>query len=165
MARTESWLREKQAGRAGEVLVITGRGNQSEGGVSVVREGVMHLLSLLRRRGVVAEVAEHTPGSFVVKLAPLSALRDAPRRRRDPELPRPADPRSLAGLSEETRALLREVSLHALEELGVQEPRPFLRAEMLAQLSHAVAALPDGADREARLRSVLAALLAEYDER
>ena len=36
-ARAESWLRERQVARAGEVLIITGRGAQSWDGVSVVR--------------------------------------------------------------------------------------------------------------------------------
>src|SRR4051812_33539577 len=37
-ARVDSWLRQHQVQRSDEVLVITGRGNNSEGGVSVVRE-------------------------------------------------------------------------------------------------------------------------------
>ena len=66
--RTEAWLRERQIGRAGEVLVITGRGNQSPGGVSAVRGAIAALLPVLRRKGVVSEWREHSPGSFVVKL-------------------------------------------------------------------------------------------------
>ncbi|HUK62666.1 MAG TPA: hypothetical protein VLV15_05010, partial [Dongiaceae bacterium] len=65
-ARTEAWLRERQASRAGDLLVITGRGNQSDGGVSPVREAVVRLFASLRRRGVIASAVEHTPGSFVV---------------------------------------------------------------------------------------------------
>ena len=53
--RTEAWLRERQVSRAGEVLVITGRGNQSPNGISPVREAIVSLLPLLRRRGVVSE--------------------------------------------------------------------------------------------------------------
>lgn len=165
MARAEAWLREKQAGGAAEVLIITGRGNQSEGGVSVVREGVERLLSRLRRGGVVKEMIEHTPGSFAVTLAPFKALRDAPRRRRDPAPPPPSDPQSLAALSAETRELLRKVSLHALEELGVRDPEPFVQHEMLEQLSCVVRSLPDCADREDRMRAALVRLLAEYDDR
>lgn len=163
--RAEAWLREKQASRAGEVLVITGRGNRSIDGVSVVREAIVRLLARLRRGGVVRTVTEHTPGSFVVALAPLSALRDAPRRRRGPAKPPPSDPRALAGLSSETRALLRRVALRALEELGVRDPAPFLEAEMCAQFSHAIAALPVGDRNDARLRALLTNLLAEYDDR
>src|SRR5690242_6933186 len=72
--RTDSWLRQAQVARAGEVLIITGRGRGSEGGVSVVRESVNSQLHVLRRRGVVRAFQEHTPGSFVVTLAPISEL-------------------------------------------------------------------------------------------
>src|SRR5512142_2544312 len=58
--RTESWLRQQQVERAGEVLIVTGRGNHSPEGVSVVRESVIRLLHSLKRRGVVAEHHEHT---------------------------------------------------------------------------------------------------------
>jgi hypothetical protein len=147
------------------VLVITGRGNNSEGGVSVVREEVRRLLSRLRRGGVVKEVAQHTEGSFAVMLAPLSALRDAPRRRRDPIPPRASDPDSLMELAPQTRDLLRKVSLRALEELGIRDPEPFVQREMLDQLSCAIRSIPDCSDREERLRAALAMLLAEYDDR
>src|ERR687890_2298779 len=76
--RTERWLRERQVLGGGEVLLIPGRGNGSEGGVSVVRDAVLRRLASLRRRNVVADVREHTAGSFVVALAPLAALVDAP---------------------------------------------------------------------------------------
>jgi hypothetical protein len=79
-ARTEAWLRQRQVDRAEEVLIITGRGNQSEGGVSLVRDAVVRLLHVLKRRGVITGHQEHTPGSFVVTPAPLSALWESPRR-------------------------------------------------------------------------------------
>ena len=41
--------------RAKEALVITGRGNNSPDGVSVVREAIAQLLASLRRRGVLTE--------------------------------------------------------------------------------------------------------------
>jgi len=165
VARAEAWLREKQAGGAREVLVITGRGNNSAGGVSVVREEVRRLLARLRRGGVVKEVTQHTEGSFIVALAPLSALRDAPRRRRDPVAPRERDPESLMELTPQTRDMLRKVSLRALEELGIRDPEPFVQREMLDQLSCAIRSIPDCADREERLRAALAMILAEYDDR
>jgi hypothetical protein len=165
VARAEAWLREKQASRAGEVLVITGRGNQSESGESVVRAGVARLLASLRRRGVVQRAVEHTPGSFVVELAPLSALRSAPPRRREPAATPPADPRALAGLSAATRDLLRDVARRALDELGVRDPDRFIAAEMVAQFAHVAAAVPEGTDREERLCAALRTLLAEFDER
>ncbi|MBA2684567.1 MAG: Smr/MutS family protein, partial [Gemmatimonadaceae bacterium] len=87
LKRTENWLRERQLGRAKEALVITGRGNNSPDGISVVREAIVQLFASLRRRGVVADVMEHTPGSFVVTFAKLNALRDAPQRARNPHEP------------------------------------------------------------------------------
>jgi hypothetical protein len=165
VARVEAWLREKQARGAKEVLVITGRGNNSEGGVSVVREQVRRLLARLRRGGVVRDVAQNDEGSFIVTLAPLSALRDAPRRRKDPAPPRPGDPQSLLELEPATRDLLRKVSLRSLEELGIRDPDPFVQREMLDQLSCAIRSIPDCTDREERLRAALVMLLAEYDDR
>src|SRR5712671_5599945 len=81
--RAEAWLRERQVSRASEVLLITGRGNQSPGGVSAVRAAIAALLPALRRRGVVSEWREHSPGSYVVKLGSISAMLEAPRRKRD----------------------------------------------------------------------------------
>ncbi len=165
VARAEAWLREKQAGGAKDVLVITGRGNNSEDGVAVVREEVRRLLARLRRGGVVKEVVQHTQGSFAVTLAPLSAVRDAPRRRRDPAPPRASDPESLMQLEPRTRELLRQVALRALEELGIRDPEPFVQREMMDQLSCAIRSIPDCADREERLMAALAMLLTEYDDR
>lgn len=168
VARAERWLRERQAAGAAEVLIITGRGAHSLGGVPVVREAVRKLLARLRRAGVVRDVLDHTPGSFVVTLAPLSALRNAPTRRRDRArgaTPPRTTPAALAALHPDTIALLRRVAECALEELGARDPAPFLEREMVTQLSHVVAGIPDGGDRELRLRTALAALLAEYEER
>jgi len=163
-ARTESWLRERQASRSGELLVITGRGNQSPGGVSPVREAIVRLLASLKRRGVVAEVSEHTPGSFVVKPAPLSALREAARRSGEPALAPVADPASLRELDPATRRILRLVAQRALEILGVHDFERFLEQEMLAQFALVAAGVPEGPDREARLRAALDALMRDYDE-
>ena len=82
-ARTESWLRMRQVMKPGEVLVITGRGNQSPGGVGVVREAIIALMPSLRRRGVILNWREHSPGSLVVTLAPITTLLTAPRRNRN----------------------------------------------------------------------------------
>lgn len=163
-ARTESWLRERQASRAGELLVITGRGNQSDGGVSPVREAVVHLFASLRRRGVISAAVEHTPGSFIVTPAPLSALREAARRRREPEVAAPADPAVLRALEPATVLLVRRVARRALEVLGMQDPSPFVEREMVEQFARVAAGVPDGPDREARLRAALQALLQEYDD-
>ncbi|HET9728714.1 MAG TPA: hypothetical protein VFR41_04795 [Acidimicrobiia bacterium] len=164
-ARAESWLRQKQVERAGDVLVITGRGNQSVAGVSVVRQAVLSLLRTLRRRGVVGAVREHTAGSFVVTLAPLSSLRSAPSRRKDPTPAPTTDPRMLSGLSRETRKLLRSVALCSLESLGVRAPEAFVEREMLEQLSHLGATIRDGPMREERLRQALLVVLEELEHR
>src|SRR5688500_2069949 len=83
IARTDAWLRERQVAAAGEVLIVTGRGKGSPGGIAVVRDAVRKMLGTLKRRGVVASFSDHTAGSFVVTLAPVSMLLDAPRRNRD----------------------------------------------------------------------------------
>jgi hypothetical protein len=107
---------------------------------------------------------EHTPGSFVVLPAPLSALREAARRRRDP-MPAPAaDPQTLRALDPATRLLLRRVAQRALEVLGAHDAAPFVEREMIEQFSRVAGAVPDGPDREVRLRAALAALLQEYDD-
>jgi hypothetical protein len=165
MARAEAWLRERQVARAGEVLVITGRGNHSADGISVVRQAVLKRLALLRRRGVVESFVEHTPGSFVVRLAALSALRSAPRRKKDRERLLAGEPAALDGLGADTRALLRRLAVCALEELGVEMTEAFVRREMLAQFAYIATGVPEGADREARLRAAIGDTLAECEDR
>src|SRR5664279_3809072 len=165
VVRTEPWIRERQASRAGDLLIITGRGNQSDGGIAVVREAIMRLFASLRRRGVIAEVKEHTPGSFVVTPAPLSALREAGRRRREPEPVAPPDPENLKALEPATLTLLRRVAQRALEHLGAQDPAAFVEREMVEQFSLIAAGVPEGPDREGRLRAALHALLLEYDDK
>jgi hypothetical protein len=163
-ARAEAWLRQQQVERAGEVLIITGRGNQSPGGVSAVRAAVLKLFGTLKRRGVVAEHREQTPGSFVVRLAPMSALLGAPRRRRDARPPAAApDPPALRALDEGTRALLRRLALRALETLGVRDTGQFVEAEMLRQFGIIAAAIPAGADREKRLHRAIERAIEEID--
>ena len=165
MRRAENWLRERQMSRAKEALVITGRGNNSPDGVSVVREAIVQLLASLRRRGVLADVVEHTPGSFVVTFAKLSAVRDAPQRARNPHEPPPPDPAALAALEPATRAVLRRLAKRAIEELGVEATAGFVEQEMLAQFGAAAAGVPDGPGREQRLRDALEATLREFDDR
>lgn len=163
--RTESWLRERQMSRAVEALVITGRGNRSPDGVSVVREAVVRLFASLRRRGVLSGVTEHTPGSFVVTFAPLNSVRNAPQRSRNPHEDVPSDPAALVALEPATRALLRRLAQRAIEELGVRATASFVEQEMLAQFSAAAAGVPEGPEREPRLRAALDAALHEYDDR
>jgi DNA-nicking Smr family endonuclease len=78
--RTDVWLRSRQVIKSQEVLIITGRGNQSVGGVGVVRQEVLAMLPSLRRRGVVESWREHNAGSIVVKLAPINALLHVSKR-------------------------------------------------------------------------------------
>ena len=164
--RAELWLRAKQVERAGEVLVVTGRGRGSAGGVPVVREAVHKLLGTLRRKGVVAEWSEHTPGSFVVRLAPMRALVDAPRRMRGGGgAPRPADPEALRGLSAPTRDRLRALAIASLHALGVRSPDDdVVRDEMLRHFSALSAGLPQGVSVERLLAEAVERALAEYEE-
>ena len=146
LARTESWLRERQVARAGEVLVITGRGNGSVDGVSVVREAVGRQCHQLRRRGVVATVREHSPGALLVTLAPVTALVDAPSRARHAMKTPVADPAALAGLTPTTRAALRSLAARSLDDLGARvQDATVVEGEMLrlfARLSPSAPAEP-----------------------
>jgi hypothetical protein len=163
--RAEAWLRERQVARSSEVLLITGRGNQSPGGVSAVRAAIVALLPALRRRGVVSEWREHTPGSFVVKLGSISALLEAPRRKRDRALvATPADPRSLAGLESSTLSLLRRLAVRSLESLGVRHPEKYVDEEMLSKFNSLAGSVAPGADGESRLREAISAALEQLDE-
>jgi len=163
--RTESWLRERQVARAGEVLVVTGRGNRSPGGVSVVREAILSLLAVLRRRGVVKNWREHSPGSFVVTLASIAQLLEAPRRKRDrdPHSAAP-DPRALAGLDPSTRTLLRRLAVRSLEALGVRDTDKFVEAEMSSKFNSLASGVPPGIEGEVRLRDAIKAALEQLDE-
>jgi hypothetical protein len=162
--RAERWLREKQMERAGEVLVVTGRGNASEGGVSVVREAVGKRITALKRRGVVTSLREHTAGSFVVRLAPVTALFEGAQRKREPpRQERPEDPRVLQGLEPETRRLLRRLAERALETLGARLDGRFVTDEMVRQFTRLAPTLPEGADRELQLRSAIRLALAELE--
>jgi hypothetical protein len=163
--RTEAWLRERQISQAAEVLVITGRGNNSPNGVSVVREAILSLLPSLRRRGVVSEWREHSPGSFVVKLASISSLLDAPRRKRDRTPIAPTiNPESLKDLDRSTLELLRRLAIRTLESLGMREPDKFVEAEMLSKFHSLAGGINPGEHGEARLRGAIKSALDELDE-
>jgi hypothetical protein len=163
--RAEAWLRERQVSGTSEVLLITGRGNQSPGGVSAVRGAIVALLPALRRRGVVTEWREHTPGSFVVKLGSISSLLDAPKRKRDHALvATPSDPRPLAELDSSTLLLLRRLAVRSLESLGVQHPEKFVEAEMLSKFNSLAAGVAPGMEGEGRLRNAISTALEQLDE-
>jgi hypothetical protein len=166
VARTESWLRQQQVDRSEEVFIVTGRGNSSEGGVSVVREAVLRQLHVLKRRGVVAGHEEHTAGSFVVKLAPVSALWESPKRNRGRGVaPTLATPPSLEELDPESRVMLRNLAERALEGLGVKDTATFLQGEMLKQFGAIAASLAQSpsVDREEQLRGALRAALDQHE--
>jgi hypothetical protein len=165
--RAELWLRERQMAKAGEVLVITGRGAGSEGGVSVVREAVLRLLTQLRKTGVVRDMQEHTAGSFVVTLAPVTALFEAGRRSRRESGPIPVivEPGALRGLEVETLVLLRQLADRALDTLGIQSrSASTIEHEMLRQFAALGSGVPAGADRETRLRAAMRVALDEFDD-
>ena len=162
-ARTDSWIRAKQVERAGELLVITGRGKGSEDGVSVVRETILALFPSLRRRNVITKWEEHTAGSFVVTLAPMSAMFEAPNRRREPTVTLPV-PESLSALSPETLNLLRELAVASLMMLGVHDAERFIESEMTTKFSQLTAALSGAEDPEAELRAAIQHALEELDE-
>jgi hypothetical protein len=162
--RTEAWLRQQQVERAEEVLIITGRGNNSEGGHSVVREAVIRLLHVLKRRGVIKGHEEHTPGSFVVTLAPVSALWESPKRNGGRGIaPPPKTPPSLEDLDESSRVMLRNLAERALEGLGVKDTAAFLQVEMLKQFGAIAATIGDAPNREARLKTALRAALDQHE--
>ncbi len=162
--RAELFLRRRQMDSATEVLVITGRGNQSADGVPVVRPAVVAVLARLRRQGVVTGWQEHTPGSFAVTPAPITALLEAPRRRRDAAEPVIADPAALAALDPATRRSLRALAIRSLQALGAPAGEAFVHDEMQRQFSILGASLPDGPDRETRLRAAAEAALDELDD-
>jgi hypothetical protein len=162
--RLERWLRQHQVQQSGEVLVITGRGNNSEGGISVVREASIRVLHELKRKGVIEGFSEHTPGSFVVALATMKAMLDAPgRRRQQTPPPTPAAPPTLDALSDETRQALRVLAERSLDALGVRDRTPFLEGEMLRLFGSLASTVPAGPDRERRLRTAIRAAMSEYD--
>ena len=162
--RVEAWLRQHQAQGSGELLVITGRGNNSESGIAVVREAALRVFHELRRKGVVNDFAEHTPGSFVVTLAPLSAMVDAAQRRRMPDTPPPPpEPPTLAALDEVTRQQLRILAERSLDALGVRERGAFVEREMLRLFGVLASGVGTGPDREARLHAAIERALSEID--
>ncbi|HVF39810.1 MAG TPA: hypothetical protein VM939_07910 [Gemmatimonadaceae bacterium] len=165
-ARAEAWLRGQQVAKSGDVLIITGRGNQSHGGVGVIRREILSLFPSLRRKGVVTGWREHTPGSFVVTPAPMSALLTAGKRRRDEKTGSESSgiPQSLAVLEPATLNLLKQLAIQNLELLGVTNPLQFISDEMMRIFSALAAAIPDGADREEKLREAVGKAISEPDD-
>lgn len=165
-SRTDVWLRSRQVMKPQEVLIITGRGNQSAGGVGIIRREILEMLPSLRRRGVVESWKEHTPGSIVVKLAPMSALLLASKRRRDASnaMPEEPDPESLAALESNTLRLLRQLAIQNLELLGVNDTKPFIEQEMVRTFSALAGSVPPGENRESRLCDAIRRAIEEVSD-
>ena len=164
--RAEPWLRERQMARAGDVLVVTGRGKGSPGGIPVVRGAIQKLFGTLKRKGVIAAVAEHTAGSFVVTLAPVRALFETvPRSRNSDARVRPADPKELRALEPQTLARLRELAERSLDVLGAPRTAGLVHDEMVRQFSILSAAVAqDETDREGRLQFLIDAARDAFDD-
>ena len=163
--RVESWLRSKQVELTGEVLIITGRGTGSIGGVPVVKEATQRVLARLRRAGVIRAFGEDTPGSFVVQLATIRSLLEAPKRR---EKGQPASLRitsSIQGLKTETRDQLRYLAGRAIDALGVKRATESqINVEMERQFSVIARTAPSGVDTDKWLESAISRALMEYAE-
>jgi hypothetical protein len=112
---------------------------------------------------VVADMSEHTPGSFVVVLAPLREMLTASRRKKDPE-PNPPPAPALGDLERKTIDALRVLATYALDGLGVVRNDAMVSDEMVRQFSRLAQSVPEGPDRERRLRDAMAAALQELDD-
>lgn len=160
--RVRQWLAERQVMGIAEALVITGQGRHSEDGVSPVRAAVQSALGRLQREGVVAEIQEHTPGSTVVRLAPLGRRLDAPSRRRDPAPPKRPPVRRLEGLSDDLVEALERLAAARLERLGVANPSP---GQIVDEMGHVFSRLAGTqAPSEAALRTAIERATAELDD-
>lgn len=123
------------------------------------------MLPSLKRRGIVESWREHTPGSIVIKLASMSALLEAPRRRRGNASPEQATASvELAGLEPETLALLRQIASQNLMTLGITESQLFIEQEMQRTFSKLIRALPADGNKEASLQQAIAKMISEGGE-
>lgn len=168
--RADGWLRAKQIERAGEVLVITGRGNGSLNGVPIIRTEIERLFARLRRRGVIERAREHTPGSFVVTVAPLRALFEAAARHRDARAPDTSRNTtsigpSLEGLDADTLEALRQLAERAIESLGVRTPTSqMVQSEMERQFALLTRDISPGDLGDSTLAAAIGRALTEYDD-
>jgi len=164
-ARVESWLRSKQVELTGEVLVITGRGAGSLEGIPVVKDATRLVLNRLRRLGVIESYGEDTPGSFIVSLAPLRSLLEAPARRRTRETPPARKLPGIQGLKPETGERLRSLATRAIDALGVKDASDSVIAgEMVRQFSMIARTAPTGVDADKWVDGAITKALREYAE-
>ena len=161
--RAETFLREHQIAGSAEVLIITGRGNNSPDGIGVLRAAIEKLLFSLRRRGVVESHGAHNPGAFAVRLAPVRQLMEAPARHRERGPAKQSDVPAVEGLDADTNALLRLVAERSLDELGVLPAPDALHDEMHRHLRVLAPSLPGGTAMEPALRAALRRALDDYD--
>lgn len=146
--------------------MITGRGNQSVNGIGVIREAIMRLMPSLRRRGVVKSWREHTPGSIIVTLAPVTTLLGAPKRNREKAqapLGGVETPAALAALEPETLKLLRHLASRTIESLGVAHAGPYVEEEMARTFATLSKTLPASKDRESTLRKAISSAIDELE--
>ena len=88
---------------------------------------------------MIASVAEHTAGSFVVTLAPVRALFETvPRSRSNDAALKPGDPSELRALDASTRAALRALAERSLDVLGAPRTDALVRDEMIRQFADAL---------------------------
>jgi hypothetical protein len=161
--RLEAWLRQHQAQRSEELLVITGRGSRSADGIAVVREAAIGVFHELQRKGVVKDHAEHTPGSFVVRVAPMQARIDASHGHRAPAASPPPSPPTLATLDETTRERLRVLAERSLDALGIRDRTAFVEGEMLRLFGALAVGTGEAADREGQLRAAIERAMSELE--
>jgi hypothetical protein len=163
--RVESWLRSKQVELSGDVLIITGRGAGSIGGVPVIKESTLRVLNRLRRAGVIQAFGEDTAGSFVVQLAPLRSLLEAPARRKGSRSAIPKKKANIQGLKSETRDQLHYLASRAIDALGVKKPSESqILTEMERHFSVFARTAPVGVDTDRWLNSAISRALIEYAE-
>ncbi len=100
-----------------------------------------------------------------MKLAPMSALLDAPRRRRDKQgTTRPSrSAEVLKGLAPGTFQALRDLAVRNLDSLGVVETDQFVDEEMAHTFSSLVAGIPEGPRREEMLRDAIRQAMEEEE--
>lgn len=163
-SRVESWLRSKQVEVGGDVLVITGRGLGSLGGVPVVKNATHRVLNRLRRLGVVTSFGEDTPGSFVVTLAPLRTLLEAPARRRTPVAQSRRSP-VIHGLESATRERLHYLAARSIDALGVKNAsEEQIGREMMRQFTVIARSAPADVDTDSWVDGAISRAMREYEE-
>jgi hypothetical protein len=106
-------------------------------------------------------VREHSPGSFAVTLAPLRALLEASRRKKDPPTRPAADAAKLGALDASTYKALRALAVNSLAILGAPRTESLIHDEMARQFSRLAASLGKQGDRDAQLRRAIETAIAD----